>query len=60
MKSITKTLNRYIIQCRKCGMVLFKKSSYELDDGEIKCRQCGDLKRMPEDVILVDTLNRGG
>ena len=47
---------KYLVQCKHCGQLLFKKEQGIMFDIEIKCSGCQRMLKTPQDVVL--TLER--
>lgn len=53
--------NKYLIQCKSCGRILFKVGDpmIQLLNIEIKCPQCGKLLKIKENTVITAIKKRG-
>ena len=47
---------KYLIQCKCCGHLLFKTNTALFFDTEMKCANCKKIIQIPKDVVI--TLDR--
>ena len=44
--------NKYLIQHKKCGGILFKTETAILFNTQIKCPTCKEIINIPEEVVI--------
>ena len=43
---------KYLIQCAKCGTLLFKTEQGLMFNTKIKCPACGKFLQIPDDIVI--------
>lgn len=44
--------NKYLVQCKYCGHLLFKTEIISIFQTEIRCPGCGKIVILPDNVII--------